>query len=82
MLIKKVLISEELLNYLEKRNLINQYKKIKKYILDWNFRQINLKLREPKNEKIYYFRINKQFRAFATIEDYTLKIYDIDNHQN
>jgi len=82
MLIKKVLISEELLNYLEKRNLINQYKKIKKYILDWNFRQINLKLGEPKNEKIYYFRINKQFRAFATIEDETLKIYDIDNHQN
>jgi len=82
MIIKEVLIWEEFIKYLKDRQITNQYKKVKRYLLDWNFKQADFKLREPKKNKIYYFRINKQFRAFATIENNILKIFNIDNHQN
>jgi hypothetical protein len=39
-----------LINFIEKRNLGNQYKKAKDYILKWLFKQIDLKLREPKKD--------------------------------
>ena len=81
-MINKILIAEDLINFIEKRKLDNQYKKAKNYILKWLFRQVNLKLREPKRDKIYYFRINKQYRAICKIEWDILKIFDIDNHQN
>jgi hypothetical protein len=32
-MINKVLISDDLIGFLEKRNLVNQYKKTKEYIL-------------------------------------------------
>ena len=81
-MISKILISDDLIEFIEKRNLINQYNKTKNYLLKWFFRQVNLKLREPKKDKIYYFRINKQYRAICKIEWDILKIFDIDNHQN
>jgi len=80
-MIEKVLISDDLIDFLEKRRLSEQYKKAKKYILKWLYKQVNLKLREPKKIGIYYFRINKQFRALAKLDWNTLKIFDIDNHQ-
>lgn len=81
MIIKQILIWEQFVKYLEERWIIKQYKKAKEYILNWNYKQVNFKLREPKKDKIYYFRINKQFRAYWTIEWGILKIYHIDNHQ-
>jgi plasmid maintenance system killer protein len=67
--------------YLLKRRLLTQYTKKKENILKniftWNY----LKLREPKKDEIWYFRINKQFRALWYIDGTTLKIFDIDNHQ-
>jgi len=81
-MINKILISNDLINFIEKKNLVNQYKKAKGYILKWLYKQVTLKLREPKKDKIYYFRINKQFRAICKIEWKILKIFDIDNHQN
>lgn len=81
-MINKVLISDDLIGFLEKRNLVNQYKKTKEYILKWYFKQVDLKLREPKKDKIYYFRLNKQYKAICKIEWEILKIFDIDNHQN
>jgi hypothetical protein len=55
--------TEEVFKYLQKRNLLKQYKKAKEYLINGSYIQTNFKLREPKKEKIYYFRINKQFRA-------------------
>ena len=81
-MIEKVIISDDLIGFIEKRNLENQYKKVKNYILKWLFRQVNLKLRKPKKDKIYYFRLNNQYRAICKIEWDILKIFDIDNHQN
>ncbi|MDD4151610.1 MAG: hypothetical protein PHR68_03270 [Candidatus Gracilibacteria bacterium] len=81
-MINKVIISDDLINYLETRKLEKQYIKAKNYLLKGNFKQIDFKLREPKKDKIYYFRINTQFRAFCKLEGNILKVFDIDNHQN
>jgi len=81
MLIEKILETKDVLAYLNKRNLLQQYKKSKKYILLWLKKQVDFKLRNPKKLKIYYFRINKQFRAYGVLDWNILKIYEINNHQ-
>ena len=68
MQIDRVIIADDLILYLEKRKLSDQYKKAKTYILAGNFRQVSLKLREPKKLGVYYFRINQQYRALCYIE--------------
>jgi plasmid maintenance system killer protein len=41
-----------------------------------------LSLREPKSDGVWYFRINKQFRAYALLKDKDVfVVYRIDNHQ-
>jgi len=77
----KIFINEKVLKYIEKRNLMKQYEKIEKYLKEWNFRQIDLKLRQPKKDKIFYFRLNKQFRLFCKISENQIFIFEIDNHQ-
>ncbi len=80
-MIKEIIIADDLLDYLEKRKLDKQYKKAKKYILNWLYNKVRLKLREPKKKGIYYFRINDQYRCLCIIDWNILKIFDIDNHQ-
>lgn len=81
MIIEKVLISNDLIDFLEKRNLWKQYKKVKQFLLDWHFKSAKFKIREPKKDRNFYFRINKQYRAFCKFEWGTLKVFDIYNHQ-
>ena len=57
------------LQYIRERQLTKQYLKAKKYILSGNLKNVDLKLREPKTEGIWYFRINKQYRAYARYEE-------------
>lgn len=71
---------ESVVQFLQKRNLIAQYKKAKHNILSGNFSGNKLQLRKPKSDKIYYFRINKQFRAFAEKRGDDLVVFHIDNH--
>jgi hypothetical protein len=63
MIIKSIFESDDVILYLEKRNLLKQYKKAKNFMLLGFFENISLKKREPKEDDIYYFRINKKFRA-------------------
>jgi hypothetical protein len=65
-----------------KRDLLNQYKKSKTYLLLWLFAKVNFWIREPKKDEIYYFRINRQFRAYCIIKNNELRIFEINNHQN
>ncbi len=81
MQITEILIEKGLIQFLEKRQLVKQYQKAKKHILEGNYKQVDLKLRQPKNERVYYFRINRQFRAWCYIDWNSLKVFDIDNHQ-
>jgi len=81
-MIEKIYITRKSQKYLDDRWLKKQFEKTKEYILDWNLQAVNFKLREPKKEKIYYFKINRQFRAWCVLGNNTLKIFHIDNHQN
>ncbi len=81
MIINNVFESDDVLIYLEKRNLIKQYKKAKNFILLWYFENASLKKREPKDEDVYYFRINKQYRAIWYIENNNFYILEIHDHQ-
>lgn len=72
-----------MVEFLEKRNILKQYKKSKSYIIGWIFWKTDFKLRQPKEKWEWSFRINKQFRAFARLdEESDLIVYLIDNHQN
>lgn len=91
MKIKDIKETEEIINYLEERQILKQYKKAKNFIISWYPELANFKLREPKTDEIYYFRINKQFRAFWFIKEKIneeigenekyLFIFKISNHQ-
>ena len=78
--IEKILIDSEFVSYLKERKLLAQYKKAKDFILAGNFQNTSLKLREPKEKGIWYFRINKQYRAHATLCGNVLRIHMIDDH--
>ena len=82
MLFEEIVEEKDVLKYLMKRNLLEQYKKTKTYLLLWLFAKVNFWLREPKKSWIFYFRINKQFRAYCIIENKQLRVIKIDNHQN
>lgn len=81
--IEQIFEEDYIFEYLEKRSLLKQYKKSKENILSWVFSWNKLWVKEPKKEWIIYFRINKQFRALCRfIDEKTLIVFDIDNHQN
>lgn len=81
MIIKNVYESDESLEYIKNRNLIKQYKKAKNFLLLWYLNNVSFKKREPKNEEVYYFRINKQFRAIGYVENNNFYVLEIYNHQ-
>jgi hypothetical protein len=66
--ISQIKISPKALEYLKKRGLEKQYLKTKNYILDGYGRNTQIKIREPKKDKIWYFRINDQFRAICELD--------------
>ncbi len=80
-MIKKIFIDAKILEYINKRWLINQYEKAEKYVYSNNFKLLNLKIREPKKDRVYYLRLNKQYRLWCKIEDFNMMIFHIDNHQ-
>jgi plasmid maintenance system killer protein len=61
--IGQILEERDVYEYLLKRGLLYQYKKAKSLLLLGNLRQVDFKKRQPKKDGIYYFRINRQYRA-------------------
>ena len=81
MKINKILELNKIYDYLNSRQILNQYKKSKNFILSWNTKNVNLKYREPKELWIIYFRITKKYRAWWRLENDTLIVFKIDDHQ-
>lgn len=80
--IPQIFERKEILSYLEERGLVKQYQKVKSYLLMGNLTQVRFKERNPKASGIWYFRINKQFRALAYFDaEGNLIVAKIDNHQ-
>lgn len=74
--------NEKVVSYLVKRGLLAQYKKAKEYLLAGEILKVRFKERNPKGCGLYYFRINRQFRALGVFEENgNLIIFDVDNHQ-
>jgi len=82
MTINEVLVPKKLVKFLEARNLLGQFRKAVNYIKSGKFETVKLKIRQPKKDRIYYFRINKQYRAFGYLDGDKFKIFKIDDHQN
>jgi hypothetical protein len=83
MLIRSVLIEEKCLARLKKLGLDYQYKKAKAFILADNLASVRFKKRQPYGAEKYYFRLNRQYRAICYFADeYTIHIFEIDDHQN
>jgi plasmid maintenance system killer protein len=65
-----------------KRRLLIQFSRKEEAILAWRLKQVDFKIRQPKSEGLYYFRINEQYRAIWRIENDIFYITEITNHQN
>lgn len=82
-IVSRIFEKDKIYLYLKKRGLLEQYKKAKAYLLVGRITQVRFKERNPKGSGIWYFRINRQFRALCVFdEEGDLIIFDIDNHQN
>lgn len=81
MKIQNIKERKKVADYLLKRNLLDQYKKAKQYVLEGRGEKVDLKLRHPKKEGIWQFRINRQYRAFGFVENEIFKIAKISDHQ-
>lgn len=78
---KNILLKKWLEIYLESRNIDDQYKKAKLNILSWNFWWTNRWPKQPPAKWIWYFRINKQYRAIWERQSDEFIVMKIDNHQ-
>ncbi len=80
--LKRIIESKKVASFLIRRRLEQQYKKAKHYLLAANFTVVDFAVRKPKQDRIFYFRINKQYRAWGVLNDEILKVYKIDDHQS
>lgn len=77
----------EIKEYIFSRNLEKQYKKAKDFLIAWELKIIDFKLRQPKKYQVYQFRISKKFRwfwIFRDTENYwkIFVIIEISDHQD
>ena len=80
MQIDNIIEKKEILEFLVSKNLLTQYKKCKSYLYAGVLKSIDFKIHKQKKNKIYYFRINKQYRALCIIENNELRVFNIDDH--
>ncbi len=79
--IEKVFVKPEILKYAKKRNILSALKKSIEKIKTGNAYSLQLKLRKPKSDQIWQFRINKKYRVLGIIDEEDFIIYKISDHQ-
>jgi plasmid maintenance system killer protein len=76
----------DILEYLDSRQILSQYKKAKTMLIGGFSQKYDLKLRKPKNAGIYQFRINQKYRAFGFFDEEddktTFVVTYISDHQD
>lgn len=77
----KVLEEDGIITYIKKRNLVKPYLKVKKYLENDFFELVDLRKRKPKSANVFYFKIDKKYRAIGYIEDNTFIVTEISDHQ-
>lgn len=67
---------------LKKRNLTKSYLKAKRYMELEYYEAVDLRKRKPKSEGVFYFKIDKKYRAIGYIVKNTdFIITEISDHQ-
>ena len=74
-------LDESILNYLQKRNLVEQYKKAKEFLKNNHLASVKFKKRRPKKSGQYYFRINQKYRAIGIFDGKDFIVTEISDHQ-
>ncbi len=74
-------LDEKVLQYLEKRKLVQQYKKAKEFLKNNHLSSVSFKKRKPKSSGKYYFKINKKFRAIGVFDGKDFIVTAISDHQ-
>ena len=77
----QVFDNEKVKKLVQKYGLKEQYLKACQYIESGNYKLVDLKLRKPKSEGIYQFRISRKYRAMAFKDGGNLVVYKISDHQ-
>ena len=77
----KVLEEDGIIAYIKKRNLVKPYLKVKKYLENDFFELVDLRKRKPKSANVFYFKIDKKYRAIGYIEANTFIVTEISDHQ-
>lgn len=77
----KVRERQRAVDYLIKRQLEKPYLKAKEYLKNDQLKIVDFKLRKPKSEGIYYFRITKKYRAIGHFIDDIFVVAEISDHQ-
>ncbi len=72
---------DKAVRYLKSRNLILAYKKAKEILLLGDKKRVEFKLRKPKNNQIYQFRITRKYRAFGYFKAHRFMVFKISDHQ-
>ena len=80
----RILVVEEkgVREYLEKRNILKQYKQAKQNFVEGRYQQIQLKKRQPRTLNEFQFRITKKYRAFGYFKElHVFIVIEISDHQ-
>ncbi|MDP2642241.1 MAG: hypothetical protein Q8P62_00155 [Candidatus Peregrinibacteria bacterium] len=77
----KIFERKDVFSYLEKRGLLKQYKKAKMFLMNDDASKVRFGKRNPKGSGIWYFRINKQYRALCVFDvEGNLIVFEVDDH--
>lgn len=74
-------LDNSIIKYLNKRNILTQYKKAKELLKQEQFSSISFKKRKPLSAGIYYFRINQKYRALGVFDGQDFIVTEISDHQ-
>ncbi len=77
----KVFEEDGIVDYIKTHNLVSPYLKAKKYLEEDFFDLVDLRKRKPKKMKIFYFKINKKYRALGYIQNNSFIVTEILDHQ-
>jgi len=74
-------LKNEITKYLKIHQLEKKFQKAKKLMeQDINHPSLNVELLEPKQLKIYSFRLDKKYRAIFIVTDGEIEIVTVTNH--
>ncbi len=77
----KVRERQNVVDYIISRQLQKPYLKAKAFLEKDQLKIIDFKIRKPKSEGVYYFRINRKYRALGHFIDDIFIIVEISDHQ-